>query len=175
MTRDHGPGATADPFARLMHTHRRIEERLDDLLDATTKLEAQPTNLDAFEAIERVLGFFDRAGRRHHDDEERSLFPRLPKSEPFASIVVALEAEHRAHTEATNRLEGLVQSVGNGTPTPDHVMALRQAALSLRTLYLAHIDREERELFPLCRDALDGAAQVAIAEEFEGRRPHDRH
>ncbi|MFO0679537.1 MAG: hemerythrin domain-containing protein [Polyangiaceae bacterium] len=164
-----------DPFARLAHTHRRIEERLDDLVAATETLLARPNDLDAFEAVERVLGFFDRAGRRHHDDEERSLFPRLPDEPDVVALVRVLREEHLAHDGALRALDANVRAIGNGAPSTEQARGLADGARHLRTLYLAHIDREERELFPRVKSALSAHDLAEMAREFDDRRPRPHH
>jgi hemerythrin-like domain-containing protein len=132
-----------DPFARLERTHRRIEERLAAL---------EAGEADAADVIE----WLDRSAARHHDDEERSLFPRLAADAAFATILAALGDEHRALDAATRAL---------AASPADPTLAAR-----LNDLYRAHIDREERELFPRARAALTAVVIEEIGREMIGRR-----
>jgi hemerythrin-like domain-containing protein len=142
-----------DPFARLLNTHRRIEERLAALEHAAGQADLA--------TMADVLGFFDRAGARHHEDEERSLFPRLRDVPALAPLVASLEEEHRAHEAARVDLEKAQAAGGAG---------VRLAVQGFASLYRAHIAREETELFPAARAALDEPTQHAIATEMTDRR-----
>src|SRR5579884_1113299 len=138
-----------DPFAMLERSHRRLEERLADLETAD-------------EGIARdVAEFFDRAVRRHEDDEERSLFPRLSGHE---ALLAALSAEHRAHERLHAELRDIIAHWDDKkSQLPDLVKRLRKA-------YDEHILREERELFPAARAVLVTAEQAAMLREMDERR-----
>src|SRR5438105_10007962 len=137
-----------DPFARLENTHRRIEERLADLEHAAGQADLS--------TMADVLGFFERAGARHHEDEEKSLFPRLRRHAALAPLLTSLEGEHRAHEEAR---EGVARDCEGAADCP----TLVAAAARLCAVYRAHIVREEKELFPAARAALDEATLRQIA------------
>ena len=142
-----------DPFERLLHTHRRIEERLEELLAAAPR--ADPAS---DEVVKDVLGFFARAGQKHVDDEERTLFPRLRALPALAPILAALEEEHREHA----RLERALEEAAPGNRAA--------AARALADAYRAHIEREERTLFPAARAALTPEVLRALGEEMAERR-----
>ncbi len=55
---------------------------------------------EAREAIAGVLDFFDTFGVQHHEDEEKTLFPRLRRLPAFAEMLDAFDFQHRmAETE----------------------------------------------------------------------------
>jgi hemerythrin-like domain-containing protein len=146
-------GDAGDPFARLLNTHRRIEERLAELEQAAGQADLA--------TMADVLGFFERAGARHHEDEERSLFPRLRQVADLAPLLTTLEQEHRDHEAARATLEAAhAQGADAVAPAVDRFC----------TLYRAHIAREEVELFPAARAALDEPTKEAIAKEMADRR-----
>ncbi len=151
-----------DPFERLLQTHRRIEERLDELLKACAALGGHG---DADEVVRDVAGFFSRAGRKHVDDEEQTLFPRLQAHPELAVILKALADEHVTH----DRLEGELQSLADA---PGALDAARVSAVarSLADTYRAHIAREENELFPAARAALSSEVLLEMAREMSNRR-----
>ena len=72
-------GATAatidSPIEHLTACHRRIEQRLETLVNAAGHI---PTNrTSALGAVKSSLHFLDTSGVLHTEDEELSLFPRL--------------------------------------------------------------------------------------------------
>lgn len=158
-----------DPFARLENTHRRIEERLATLERAAAELDGVE-RMRALDDVYDVVRFLARGAVRHHEDEEVSLFPRLATSE-LAPIVASLAEEHRTHDAVYAELAALVRSFP-ADYGPERADEARLAALARRLsdVYRAHIDREERELFPAARRALDAVTCAAIADEMEARR-----
>jgi hemerythrin-like domain-containing protein len=160
----------ADPFAQLERSHRRLEERLDDLATAARGLDRG----EARDALREVCGFFARAVKRHEEDEERSLFPRLAGVAELAPVLDALAREHREHEALHARLESLVADLESGVPADVLAGDLADVASRLATAYRSHIADEERTLFPAARATLDDAALRAIADEMEQRREAGR-
>lgn len=130
----------------LERSHRRLEEELQALA-------LEP----AFDVSARLLEFLDRAVRRHEEDEERSLFPRLPPN--FAPLVEELAAQHRQQAVLIEELRS----------APDE-KAIQVTALALQAAYARHIAVEERELFPAARAALDVPTRAAMLDEMQARR-----
>jgi hemerythrin-like domain-containing protein len=141
-----------NPFDQLLRSHRRLEERLTELREAVS-----PQRLDI---VDDVLAFIERAVRRHEDDEEQSLFPRLAADGELAPTLAALAEEHRAHQALHARLREAARTGEGLAPVVD---ALVEA-------YRAHIHVEETSLFPAARRLLDAAALDAIAGEMQARR-----
>jgi hemerythrin-like domain-containing protein len=141
-----------DPFAQLERCHRRLEERLDEL--------AKTPGDD--EVRERLFGFFDRSIRRHEEDEEASLFPRLVGSAELAPVIDALRREHTAQSELQRALRDAKRE--------DEII---RALDALRAAYLSHIETEEKRLFPAARGLLDAVALEGLAREMQARRGHE--
>jgi hemerythrin-like domain-containing protein len=139
-----------DPFEMLLRCHRRLEERLQDLAAAKDR-----------EAVEEVAHFFGRAVVRHEADEENSLFPRLKGCD---AVVAALRAEHREH----EKLQDEVREIAAGWPGSQS--RLQGLVARLRTAYAAHIEREEKELFPEARKQLGDEVLAEILREMDSRR-----
>ncbi len=141
-----------DPFEMLERCHRRLEETLGGL--------AQPTR----QALDEALAFIDRSVRRHEEDEERSLFPRLLRVPQLAPLLDRLTIQHRDQTNAVEELRMLLAA-----PVLDEARA-REVAARLRASYAEHIAVEERDLFPAARAALDADDLGNMAAEMESRR-----
>ena len=122
------------------------------------------------DAIRDVAAFFTRAVRRHEEDEESSLFPRLRGVAELEPLLERLAVEHREHLALHARLEPLIATLDR---TPDDAAAieeLAQVAEALVSAYRSHVDAEERTLFPAARAGLDADALAAIAREMQDRR-----
>jgi hemerythrin-like domain-containing protein len=129
-----------DPFEKLDRCHRRLEEALDALA-------RDPS------AREDVIDFLGHQMKRHDEDEERSLFPRLAGVPALADVIAKLEAQHVEQRALSERL-----AQGEDVTT------------ALIDAYRTHIDIEDRVLFPAARKALRPEDLAAIAEEMEARR-----
>jgi len=148
-----------DPFDQLLRSHRRLEERLEGLTLAAADLDT-PKSAEAREYITETLAWIERAVRRHEEDEERSLFPRLAHLPELAAPIATLSGEHRHH-------EQLAAALGPALADP---AAARAIVSQLRDAYRAHIELEERTLFPAARAALDAAGRAALSAEMNARR-----
>ncbi len=141
-----------DPFEMLERCHRRLEETLD-LLRAPTR-----------QALDEALAFIDRAVRRHEDDEERSLFPRLSRVPQLAGLLDRLTVQHRDQTALVEELRAELAAA-----RPDE-RKLRDVVERLDAAYREHITIEERQLFPAARAALDVDDLGGRAAEMDARR-----
>jgi hemerythrin-like domain-containing protein len=156
-----------DPFEQLERSHRRLEERLDDLAMATS---GETVDLDA---VREVAAFFARAVRRHEDDEERSLFPRLRGRPELVPILERLSREHREHEALHTKLDALAQipvTEASARPAAELRAEVEAVGDALTRAYRAHIEEEERHLFPAARAALDATAQAEMVAEMQARR-----
>ena len=116
-----------------------------------------------------VCAFFARQVRRHEEDEERSLFPRLEGPGANAALRAVLERlsrEHREHEALHARLEDAVAGRFEG----DVWAELAAIADLLTRAYRAHIEEEETHLFPAARALLTSDALEAMSAEMAARR-----
>ena len=159
-----------DPFVRLESTHRRIEQRLAGIEQAASELDDGALRPDALGAIYDVMGFMARGAVRHHEDEERSLFPRLRAVPELADLLTALEAEHRLHDAVYAELAAFVRAWPDEGPDRAGEAHLRALVRRLCEVYAAHIQREERELFPVARRTLGAETVAEMGAEMVARR-----
>jgi hemerythrin-like domain-containing protein len=141
-----------DPFEMLERCHRRLEETLEMLRTPTRQ------------SLDEALAFIDRAVRRHEDDEEQSLFPRLSRVPQLAGLLDRLTVQHRDQTALIDELRAQL-----GAATPDEAQ-LRDIVARLDAAYRQHINIEERELFPAAKAALDADDLGGMASEMDARR-----
>ena len=76
-----------DPFEQLVRSHRRLEECLAALVAI-----ASSESIDAG-AVGEVFEFLTRQGRRHEDDEEQTLLPRLAHVPELEGVLATLSAD----------------------------------------------------------------------------------
>jgi hemerythrin-like domain-containing protein len=141
-----------DPFEMLERCHRRLEETLATLADPTRQ------------ALDEALMFIDRSVKRHEDDEELSLFPRLVRVPQLAPLLDRLTVQHRDQAAAIEDLRALLEA-----PKLDPVLA-REIVARLSTSYAEHIAVEEKELVPAARAAFDADDLGGMASEMDARR-----
>jgi hemerythrin-like domain-containing protein len=144
-----GGNAEGDPIAQLESSHRKLEERMAEL--ARTPGDDQ--------AREDFLGFVERSVRRHEEDEEESLFPRLAHVAELRAAIASLRDEHHAHVALHRALRDAKDDAGAA-----------EALELLRRAYAKHVQLEESVLFPGARLALDRATLAEVMREMQARR-----
>ena len=166
------PSATIDsPIEHLMACHRRIEQRLDTLVEAASHIGSDRTA--AFTAIAHSLHFLDLSGALHTEDEEASLFPRLRRKLSPAEVAFldALEAQHTEAESIFAELKRLaLQLESEDECSPCLIEQYRGCAEELRSLYRAHIRSEDEHLTPLAKRCLDETEIAGISREMRDRR-----
>ena len=149
-----------DPLMQLERCHRRLEEACDALGPATETEDRKAT-------IEDVAAFLERQIRRHEDDEESSLFPRLASKPELADDLAKLTKEHAHHDELRRRFRDASATLDGPKPNwPE----LCQVADELVRSYRDHIALEETRLFPAARAALSPEDLAAMRTEMDARR-----
>ncbi|MBX3233037.1 MAG: hemerythrin domain-containing protein [Labilithrix sp.] len=149
-----------DPFAQLERCHRRLEEACAALGEAV--------DAHDLETVADVAAFFARQIKRHEDDEDRSLFPRLQGRPELAADLARLTDEHVEHGKLQVRLDDAV--AGRLDPSADLWKELGAVADALIRAYRAHIDVEETRIFPAARATLGPTDLAAIRTEMDARR-----
>ncbi len=164
--------ATIDtPIEHLMACHRRIEQRLETLINASGHIGKD--RAEALEAIRKSLEFLDTSGALHTQDEEASLFPRLrPKlSSSEIAFVDSLETQHVEARAVYANLKRLAEMMDNPDgPTADAIASYRDCADRLRALYREHIRAEDEVLTALAKRYLGGLEISEISREMRARR-----
>lgn len=173
-------GATANAFTNpiglLSDCHRRIERFLGALQTIAHEKRGRSLGVEYRQALETALKYFRDAAPKHTADEEEDLFPALRSIErDHASKVVdqidALEADH----SLADKWHHECDEIGERWLRDDSLCLrdtarLRIVLSSLVRLYRAHIEIEEREMFPLAQKALSDGEKAAIGRSMAARR-----
>ncbi len=166
----------AEPIGLLTDCHRRIEMFLGVLAKVSEELQGAPMNPEQRNAFNGALTYFREAAPKHTADEEISLFPRFraaggPDVERVLAELERLEADHveagRLHLEAD---ELGTRWMNDGGLDADDADRLCSIVSRLRSLYGAHIDVEDHQVFPLAVRVLGIDAQREIGREMAARR-----
>ena len=137
---------------------RHFEEEHEAALAALARLETAAQLLHSGQRVDQhlatvveVLELLRGEVRRHNEDEEATLFPLLETEAPLAPFVAEHVVLRRLETELSAALA-----------RRDSAAVLR-GALDIVQLLRAHIERENKVLFPMARSLLgpQGMAEVA--------------
>ncbi len=164
------PARPGDVVDALLDCHARIR----DFVALALRL-ASASGLAAAEAQQAagdVRRYFEVALPLHAADEEASILPRLRGLDPAVDAELDhMRREHAEHERAVGRLVAACRAIQE---RPDELgraaPALAEAARELDGQFAAHLDREERVIFPAIRTRLDREAQEAIRAEMRARR-----
>lgn len=133
-----------DPRAMLLACHGKVRHFTSLMERLVAHVAAGGDAVQAREAAEAILRYFDQAAQLHHQDEEADVFPALLTHAPdLAPILAGLEADHgrlgQQWQEVRASLQGLCVTE-RLTLSPEQAAAFAQA-------YGQHADAEEREVF----------------------------
>jgi hemerythrin-like domain-containing protein len=162
-----------DPIGMLKDCHRRIERFLHILSVVADSAAGRSLTEEETSAVQSALQYFRTGGQRHTADEEESLFPRLRAALGVGSLeeIGALEDEHRTANSLHQTVETLYLAwMAGGMQSQEDEERLGLVTKRLKQLYEAHIEVEERVVFPQAAEMLDSQAVTAIGEELRARR-----
>ncbi len=148
-----------DPAALLLECHARIRRFTAGLVAIAAQLPRTDERL-----VQTALDcrrYFEEALPLHAEDEDRSVRPRLPSS-------VALEKMSEEHGVIHSLLPGLLsdlEEISDGRAPRGYGARAR----ALRDVLLAHIEAEERDIFPAIA-GLPSPVRSEIVREMRARR-----
>lgn len=170
LTKLGAPRAPHDVVDLLLECHERIRS-FTSLARRLAGAAALPRD-DVADAASRVRRYFVEALPLHARDEEESIAPRLRGREPDVDRELAeMEREHAEHGELLLRLITTCEALGRAPERQAELApGLAVTAEALARHFEAHLDREERVLFPAIRRLLAPAEQEQIVDELRRRR-----
>lgn len=161
-----GPAVGFDqPFEMLLACHERVRRSLSLLLRLQAHVERHGADAQARDAARDVLRYFDLAGPKHHEDEERHVLPRL-RAAGRGALADRLAADHADMDRQWAALRQALQALRDGDGRTLDEAACRAYA----ALYAGHMAAEEGEAFPTAAQALDAGTLAAIGAEMAARR-----
>jgi hemerythrin-like domain-containing protein len=151
--------------------HRQALFHLGKLAALVTRLKTRGDDDEARALAADVVHFFSGAGRAHHEDEERHVFPRLlAGGDPgIVQNVLRLQQDHGWLEEDWRELSAQLQAVAQGHAGVDFD-ALREAALVYTALAHDHMTLEECCIYPEARARMRAGERSAMGREMAERR-----
>jgi hemerythrin-like domain-containing protein len=127
---------------------------------------------EVHDAAAQLVRYFSESLPLHVTDEEESVLPRLlGRSGSLDEALETVRGEHEAHRAALESLLGLCRKLENSPQQlPELREKLRETAATLERHFVAHLDEEERTVFPAIRTLLSIEDQEAMLREFRARR-----
>lgn len=162
-------------FAALDACHRSVLARVAELGALVALIEAGEITPAMRASAAVIAQFLGTDARRHHEDEERHVFPPLLAGGDAGLVqtVLRLQQDHGWLEEDWLELESHVQAIATGYGSCD-IDTLREGASILAALYEEHIALEESIIYPEARKRIGPAALDAMAREMIGRRRTER-
>lgn len=161
-----------NPLGMLRDCHRRIEKFVGIRCHVAARRASGPLTDEELSAVKAALQYFIEGGRRHNQDEEDSLFPRLRTAHrAHHDIIHRLQSEHHSADELHGTAARLFSAwISHGYLDPEDQASLTSVTQQLKTLYAEHIRVEEDIVFPHAAKVLDSRLLVEIGSEFRQRR-----
>ena len=185
------PGAGYEaPFEMLDACHERVERMLRLLHKLRAHLQASGWDAQATEAARDVLRYFNEAAPRHHEDEERHVFPAvlaapdapaLPHTgtgegtgigSSLHAVVRRLLQDHADMQTRWASARPVLERIARPATGPwQQLAACEEAALdAFASLYASHIEAENHLIYPAAQQALTPAQLQAMSADMMARR-----
>ncbi len=166
--------ANKAPVERLEHSHRRLEERLEELKSFVDAIVTGRQVEENWAAIADLVDYLNRSVLRHEEDEELSVFPRLRSHPTLRPLLQRLSDDHISQRKLVDKLAQLVETRGEAKSAAATHARLQRVCKSLSAAYLDHIAREDRQLLPAIARHCSAEDEVAMAQEMGARRDRDQ-
>lgn len=171
-----------EPLAMLRTCHERIQRQCATLAKLAVHLRRDGLSDGARQAAANIHRYFSSAGRQHHADEERDLFPQLRTEPALSGLLDTLAREHAVMeslwqrldrplpARSTSSIHGVVEPLLAAPDTIHDLDAFAQLAGEFNALYRQHIARENSELLPLAEQLLSVEQQRELGARMAARR-----
>jgi len=162
----------SDPLGLLAACHGRIEAQCATLLRLAEHLRQHGVDDQARQAAVKILKYFNSAGKHHHEDEERDLFPVLAQiataedCTSFLKLISELRNEHLKMELAWQALADMLNKIS----TNQHVNSDELPVVHFVELYRSHIAKEDQDLFSYARQKLSAAQLATLGRNMAERR-----
>lgn len=156
------------PLDMLHACHERIMDQCATLQKLMSHLLMHGCDIQAQQAAQAIMRYFDTAGKFHHQDEELDLFPMLRASSNDEAIKLAdrLQDEHLYLDEVWMNLRASLQEIANGK-----LAALDRTLVGDFSLaYGRHIMLENTKLLPLAARVLNEQQLQNMGKAMAARR-----
>lgn len=160
------------PYLMLAACHERVQRSLDLLSRLLDYLDEKGHDAGTRSAAADVLRYFDVAAPLHHEDEEAHVFPLLLAQGDTAqrAAVQALQADHRRMSALWSRLREPLLRWSQPDSSGPVDAAVRAAVEDFGALYAAHIEVEEKQVYPATQARQSPEELGAMGRQMQARR-----
>ena len=161
-----------DPLGLLSACHGRIASQCATLMRLPEHLKILGSDEQAMQAANRVLNYFNTAGKHHHQDEEIDLFPllvTLAAEDDNPLIVITIQellAEHAAIESLWLPLACTLTQISGR----QHVIPEALSVEKFVNLHRSHIMKEDDLIFSYARQKLTPAQILSLGFKMAARR-----
>ena len=156
-----------DPLGLLKACHKNILHFCDQLEEVAQKIESGPIGFEIAGSAGKVYRYFKTAGKHHHEDEEKQIFPILNRT----SLKLA-DRVNQARKEHQNQ-DALWATIAPQLANPISIKDSAAFAATAREFIesqRAHIKFEEEELFEIAQHLIGQADLEKIGRKMAERR-----
>lgn len=160
-----------NPLAMLHACHGKIHAQCVTLRALSSHMASNGCDLQAQQAAQNIMRYFDTSGQFHHQDEEENLFPTLRLSAGAEKANVdrllnLLLADHTRMAAAWEEVRSVLEHIAKGENAALGETLLNKFIAS----YTDHIEIEEGVLFPLAQRLLSPQQTAQIGRDMANRR-----
>lgn len=157
----------SDPLGLLRACHDRILAHCCTLVRLAEHIHQKGVDEEARGAMSRIHRYFSTAGRHHHADEEKDLFPRLRGLDPGVDALMdELLGQH-------HRMDQLWESLAPLLSDPDRVdnaAQFERLVDEFVKVYRQHVVTENTRLLPAAESLIREADRMALGRAMAARR-----
>ncbi len=164
-----GPAAPDfdDPLGLLRACHQRIRLQCDGLLRLASHIAEQGMDEEAKRSAGTIYRYFSTAGKHHHEDEEKDLFPHLARTSlKLADRVHRLRKEHAEQDALWAELGPLLIRT-RPIDDPAHFVTLCQQFAEHNR---RHADFEDEEILDVAQHILSARELKGLGQKMAERR-----
>lgn len=160
------------PIAVLKHCHDKIRKQIKTLERLLDHLPNKGATLEAQQAANAVLHYFNAAAHFHHADEEQDLLPMLRRVAGPQDLAILNDlqpqilAEHHKMEALWQDLAQQLEAVASGKSS--HLAG--SAVQAFANLYNKHMLMEEGNLAPMALRLFDPATMQQLGNAMQQRR-----
>ncbi|MBF0219092.1 MAG: hemerythrin domain-containing protein [Gammaproteobacteria bacterium] len=157
----------SDPFSLLKACHQRTRNHCAALNQLAAEVAQGQLGLNAAAVALGSFRYFSGAAKRHQEDEEQSLYPRLVRqSLKIAEIIHHLKGQHQHLESLWSRIAPQLARINQVKEGAQLTEQLHQFTAA----HLAHLEAEEGDLMPLAMHILSSRELKEIGSEMAQRR-----
>jgi pyridoxamine 5'-phosphate oxidase len=160
------------PIAVLKHCHDRIRKQLRTLQRLAAHLPESGADVDAKQAANAVMRYFNNGAVNHHEDEERDLLPMLKATakgedaELLQALMPPILQEHQQMDAVWQSLSERLKAIAAGTSASLSAEDVNRFS----EMYLAHMEKEEAHIAPMAKRIFSDAQMAQLGDAMRCRR-----